>query len=35
MVNLSGLINKEQVLALENTELQMAHSEKIGIIIYH
>ena len=35
MVDLSGLINKEQVLALGNTELQMAHSEKIGIIIYH
>ena len=35
MVDLSGLINKEQVLTLANTELQMTHSEKTGIVLYH
>ena len=35
MIDLSGLINKEQVLTLANTELQMTHSEKTGIVLYH
>jgi N-methylhydantoinase A len=35
MVDLSGLINKEQVLALASTEHQMAPGNKTGIVLYH